>query len=94
MGNISETIELVEAITCFGCQLRAAQIAVTLLINCLTDGIVGIVDALVLHPITRLLHTGKAIERIVGIGIGATSYTICGISGREDIAYGVVVVGH
>jgi hypothetical protein len=40
------------------------------------------------------LHTGDAVEWVVGIGGVASVGAVDGIVGRDDVAYGVVVVGH
>jgi hypothetical protein len=40
------------------------------------------------------LHTGDAVERVVGIGGVALIAAVDVVGGREDVAYGVVVVGH
>jgi hypothetical protein len=60
----------------------------------LSDSVVAVVYSFVGDSVARLLHTGDAVERVVGIGSVASGGAVDVVGGREDVAYGVVVVGH
>jgi hypothetical protein len=60
----------------------------------LSDDVVAIVYSFIGDSTARLLHTGDAVERVVGIGSVASVAAVDGIASREDVADGVVVVGH